>query len=439
MSCRVTVVGARRRLDAYLPDSIPVVELLADVAGLLGEDVNGAAVDWGLLKVGGARLDPELSLADQGVADGAMLFLRDVTSAPPAPAIDDFAGQVAVIVDAQRGRWQAATTPVLLAWIAAGSLAIAGLVVLAAGDASGRAVGGVFGAAVSGLAAFVLVRVAGRPALAVIVGFAGLPLWIAAGAGIAGLLGAGPPTAAGFGLAGATIGSLATFAIAGDRAFTAMNGVAEATALPAIVLVVAAAAGGGSLDAAAVLVVVELAMLATLPLAAARMASSMPAEYAEVTRRFNRGRRAIYSSRLASAAVIVVSCAVLATSGSWFAWGLVGATATATALRARHYRFAGEVVPLLAAGIGSLFLLELPLAVWLAIGIRGAAGLALLLIADAIVLVGVVVLVRRWSLSPPLVRWLRPAEFAAVATTVPLALGVLGLYDAVAHFVRGLG
>src|SRR4029077_19362479 len=144
------------------------------------------------------------------------------------------------------------------------------------------------------------------------------------------------------------------------------------------------------------------------------------------------------ASRIASAVVIVTSCAVLAASGGWFARGLVAATAIATILRARHYRFAGEVAPLLTAGIVSLILLELPFAAWLALGARGAAGLALLLIGDAFVLVAAAVLVRRWSIPQQLLRWLRPLEFTVVAITVPLALGALGLYDAVAHYASTL-
>jgi hypothetical protein len=430
VSCRVTVVGARRRLDADLPASIPVVELLADVAGLLGETVNGAALEWGLLKVGGARLDPELSLADQGVADGAMLFLRDVTTAPAAPAMDDYAGRVALVVDAQRDRWSPAVVPAVLAWIAAASLAAAGSVVLVAGDAGGRVTAGALGGVIGGLAALALVRVLRRHDLAEVVMLSSLPSWAAAGAGVAGLVTADGPTAVAVALAFATAGALVTAAVEGEAVVPLADGVVEASAPPALVVGIAAALGAKFLQAAAVLVVVELVMLATMPVVTSRLLMSQ---------RVAQGRTVATASRIASTVVIVASCAVLASSGSWFARALIAATAIAAVLRARHNRFVGEIAPLLAAGIVSLILLELPLASWLAVGIHGAAGLALLFIGDAVVLVGASVLVRRWSLPARVTRWLRPLEFVAVAATVPLALGVLGLYDAVAHFVRGLG
>jgi hypothetical protein len=192
---------------------------------------------------------------------------------------------------------------------------------------------------------------------------------------------------------------------------------------------IAAAFGAGLLQAAAVLVVVELMFLATTPVLASRLVLS---------RHLSQARGATAASRIASAVVIVVSCAVLASAGGWFARGLVAATAIASILRARHYRFAGEVTPPLAAGIGALILLQLPLAAWLAVGPHGAAGLALLLTGDAFVLVAAALLVRRWEVPHAIGRWLRPLEFAVVALTIPLALGALGLYDAVARYASTL-
>lgn len=425
----MTVVGTRRRLDADLPDSIPVAELMGDVVALLGENQNGAAVEWGLLKVGGTRLDPELSLGDQGVADGTMLFLRDVTIAPVAPDVDDFAGHVAAAVDVQKGRWSAAMPAALVSWIAASALAAGGLVVLIAGDASSRATAGVLGAVIGGLAAVTVARVLGRRDLAEVLMLGSLPSWAAAGAGIVGLFVVDTPMTVGWGLAFVAAGGLIAGNVAGDAALAPADGVVEATVVPAFVVVIADVFGAGLAQAAAALVVVELVMLATTPPVTSRLLASLD---------LARGRAVASASRIASAVVIVSSCAVLAASGGWFARGLVAATAIATILRARHFRFTGEVAPLLIAGIASLILLELPLAGWLALGARGAAGLAMLLTADAFLLVAAAVVVRRWTIPAPLLRWLRPLEFTAVAITVPLALGAFGLYDAVAHYASTL-
>lgn len=432
----MTVVGSGRRLDADLPESIAVADVLADLVALLGESSNGAAVEWGLLKVGGGRLDPELSLADQGVADGTMLFLRDVTGAPPAPAIDDFVGRVAAIVDAQPGRWGAQTPAALLAWVAAGSLAAAGLSLLAIGDAPSRAVAGIAGLLVASAAAFLVARVAGRPFLGEVLMFSGLPAWVGAGVGVAGLAGATPTLQAASGLAAASIGAVAAFVVLPERAFVAMTFVVEATAIPAVAIGVTGALGGGPVQAAGLLVVVEV-LFRTAMRAVSRWLIA-DADGPALVRKLDQGRRAEAASHIASALVITGSCAVLAVSEGWTARSLVVAAALATALSARHFRFTAEVAPLVAAGLVSLLLLEVPFAVWLAIGVRAAAGLAGLLIADAIVLVAAATLVRRWSLSARALRWLRPLEFVAVAATLPLALGVLGFFDAVAREARGL-
>lgn len=140
MSCRLTLIGSRRRVDAALPAGVPVAELIPDVLDLLGEIVDGAAVEWGLVRTGGRALDLERSLADQGVEDGSMLFLHDLTSAPQAPLIEDYAEQVAVAVDAQPGRWEGDMAVALLVGAGAATAVAAGLLELVAGDARSRAV-----------------------------------------------------------------------------------------------------------------------------------------------------------------------------------------------------------------------------------------------------------------------------------------------------------
>jgi type VII secretion integral membrane protein EccD len=428
VSCRVTVVGSKRRLDATLPDSVPVAELLSDVVDMLGENENGASVEWGLVRVGGGSLDPELTLAGQGVAEGTMLFLRDLTSGPPAPAMDDFAGRVAIAIDTQGGRWTASQTPALLSSVAAGTLAAAGLALLLTGDAGTRATLGTLAVAVTALGAIALIRVQRRPALAAVMVFSGLPAWVAAGAGLAGLAAATPIGIVAAGLGGAAFGALVAIAIVGEEAFPAAEGVLAAAGIPAVVIGGVAAFGGGLLQAAALLVVIELLALALLAPLNVRLVRIGGADSASLLRRLRGGRRLQAASVIATALVITVSCAVLALSGGWFAKALVAATAVAAILRARHYRFVAEVAPLLATGLVSLILLELSLGAWF----------APLLIADAVVLVGAATTVRRWSLSPHVKRWLGPVEALAIAATVPLALGVLGLYGAVAHFARSL-
>ena len=160
--CRVTVIGSSRRMDVSLPEGVPVADLLLELAGMLDERSDGVPARWALVRVGGHTLDPEHSLADQGIASGTMLFLRDVTEEAPPVAIDDFVQQVAISIDAETGQWTSSMFMWLLAAVGAACLFGAGALVLLAGDRGVRTVAGVVGAALSSLAAMALVRLAGR-------------------------------------------------------------------------------------------------------------------------------------------------------------------------------------------------------------------------------------------------------------------------------------
>jgi type VII secretion integral membrane protein EccD len=434
----VTVIGSGRRLDATLPEGVPVVELLPDLVDMLGESEDGVALRWGLVRVGGQALDPELTLADQGVDEGTMLFLRDLTTPAEPPTVDDFAERVALAVDAQRGRWTGATVPVVLASVAGASLAAAGAVEVLAGDRSSRSLVGAAGAAMAVAAALALARVLRRMVLAEVVLLCSLPLWAAAGAGIAGLAGAGATVMLAAGLAGLVVGSIAGIATVRNVALVASAAVISVAALPALVIGVAAAFDAGLLTAAAVLVPLELAALALLAPLTVRLAELDAGPPAPLADRLDRARRMLAASLIGTVTVLVVSCAVLSLSPSWFARILIAVAALAMAIRARHFRFASEVAPLLAGAAVTLILLEFPLALWLGIGPRGVAGAAGLLLADAAVLVAAATWIPTWKVTPQVARWLGPFESIAIAVSVPLALGAMGAFDAAARFARGL-
>src|SRR4029077_1695923 len=188
--CRVTVIGSSRRVDVSLPEGVPVADLLLELAGMLDERSDGVPARWMLVRVGGHALDPEHSLADQGIASGTMLFLRDVAEEAPPLAIDDFAQQVAMSVDAETGQWTTSMFRWLLVAAGAACLFAAGAAVLLTGDRGVRTVAGLVGAALSSLAGVALVRLAGRRDFAGLITFAAVPLWSAAGAGLATVAGA---------------------------------------------------------------------------------------------------------------------------------------------------------------------------------------------------------------------------------------------------------
>ena len=405
---------------------------------MLGEGDGAVPARWALLRVGGRALDPELALADQGVASGTMLFLRDITTEDPPPAIDDYATGVAIIVDAQTGRWTQAAAPSLLAGGAAACLSLSGLVLLTAGDWEARALFGLFGAAIAAVAGLTLSRRFGRRRSGGIVALAAIPLWAAAGVGFAGLAGAGSTAILASGLGSVGVGATVAILVAGEVVLVPAAGIIAATLVPALVLGGCALFGAGLLPAVALLCPIALGSLALPARVAVRLSGVNESRPASVSARAARGRQLLASLLIGIAVVLIVSCAVLALSSGWFAWGLVAATALSAAAKARHFRFAAEVTPLLATSLAALLLLEYPLVAALAIGPRGAGGAAAILIADALILAAAGSVVRRWDLSPRLLRQLARLEAVATATTVPLAVGVLGTYEAVARLVHGL-
>jgi ESX secretion system protein EccD len=434
--CRVTVVGSTRRLDVALPAGVPVVDLLSDLVEMLGESEDGTPAGWGLVRVGGRALDPEHGLVEQGVADGTMLFLRDLTTPAPEPAIDDYAERVAISVDAQGGRWTNSAAEALVVYGAGTCLLAAGAIALLAGDRGVRTMVGLAGAALAALAGLGVARVLRRRAFGGLIAFAALPLWAAAGVGLAGFARLDPTGTLAAALLSVTAGAGVAIAIAAELTLVPSVGVITATLVPALVLGACALFGAGFAAAAALLVPLALGSLALPAPLAMRLARLDDPGAGSLDARVRRARRLLAAFLIGVAVVLAVSSEILVASGGWFAWGLVAAGAIGAAARARHFRFTAEVAPLLAAGLAGLLLLQYPLVVELAGW--GAGGAAIVLIVDAIVLIGVGTGIRGLNVPPRLQRPLARLEAVVTAASVPLSLGVLGAYEAVAHFARGL-
>lgn len=434
--CRVTVVGSRRRLDVELPGEIPVAELIGDIVDMLGEADDEVPANWSLMRVGGRVLDPERSLGDLGVTSGTMLFLRD-SARPAAPAeIDDFSEQVAVAVDAQGGRWGPVTAELLLAYSAGTCLFAAGLVALL-GDRGVRTVVGLTGAALATVAVAIVGRVLRRQDLGGLIALAALPLWAGAGAGVAGFAGADPTGIVAAALGAVSAGAVVAIVVAGGATVVPAAGVVAATLAPALITGGCAIFGAKIYAAAALLVPFTLGGFALAPLVAVRLVGLDVPGAGSLDARVGQGRGLLTALLTGLAAALVASSAILVLRGGWFAWGLVGAGAIACLVKARHFRFAGEVGPLLVAGLAGLLVLELPLVVQLPM--RGWGGAAIALVVDALVVLALGVWVRRWDLAPVLLRQLALIETLATVASVPLSLGVLGAFDAVERFARGLG
>lgn len=433
------MIGSRRRVDVALPAEVPVAELIPDVLELLGENANGTVAEWALVRVGGRALDLELSLSQQEVDEGAMVFLLDRTAAPPEPLIEDFAEQVAVAVDSQPGRWEARMVPALLVGAGGAAAAGAGLLELVAGDARTSAVLGGIGVLVVTSAALAVVGVLQRRQLGALLLFAALPLWAAAGTGIAALGHASTLATLSAALGAISLGALVAIVIAGDEAISVATGILAAALVPALVCAGAAILGGALQAAAAVVIPIELGALALTVPVTVRVAGIAAVNMQLLQARLARGRLMMASLLAGVSLTIAVACVVLAVNGQWPAWALIAVTTLAVVLRARHFRFAAEIMPLVAAALVAAVALEYPLAVWLAFTARGTGDLAALLIADAAVLVAAVLVIRRWEISPAIKPWLDRIELTAIAVSVPLALGAAGAFDAAVRFARGFG
>ena len=428
---RVTVVGSRRRIDVSLPDAIPLAELLPEVVRMLDEGPNGAPAQWAVVRIGGLALDLERGLAEQGATSGTMLFLQDVTAPLPPAATDDFAQQVATLVDAERGRWEWATFRSLVVWFSGACFFAAG-VALMVGGRGVSAVGGIVGVAIASLVGLALARLDRRRDFAAVITLATLSLWAAAGAGLAQLASAGAPGILAAALAAILAGALVAFLICGERVSAIAGGVTAATLLPAIVLGGCELFGARVAAGAAVLCPLGLAAIALAAPLAVRLSGLLDAGSLATDHEVHSARRLVVALLTGFAAMLVVSTAVLAGSGGWFAWGLIGATAVAVAAQSRHYRFAAEVGPLIAAAIAAVLWLELA-----GVARGGLAVAVAALFADGVLLAGLAIALLNSKMPREISRRLRAVEWAAIAVSVPLVLGVLGVYDTAARFARG--
>lgn len=82
---RVTLVGERRRADMVLPSDTPIGQLLPDILQLLDDRAASRPMTRQLLTSDGSALPQDSTLA-VGIADGAVLRLVRIHSAPPAPS-----------------------------------------------------------------------------------------------------------------------------------------------------------------------------------------------------------------------------------------------------------------------------------------------------------------------------------------------------------------
>jgi type VII secretion integral membrane protein EccD len=428
------VVGSRRRVDLSVPSSAPVIELLPRLVQLTGEDGGHAGGDgWLLTRVSGEPLAAERSLGEAGVLDGELLYLDGADRVRP-PAVEDFSQAVAAVVERSGPRWTARRGRQLLEGLA-GALWLAG-----AAAALGAA-----GSGDPGWAAAVLAVAAGLDAGAAALtwwlrrGLAGavaaaaaLPFWAIGGATLART--AGQPAVLAqlvAAAAGSLVGAVAVWLLASRLRHPA--------AALVIVLATFAAAGAAvqllgvsQVQAAAAVTILALAALPFLPGVAGAIAGlTRPRDAfpeAAVGPAVSTARRLLAWLLVAAGVDLGAALGLLALSSGGAARALCAAAVVSAALRARHHRFAAEVLPLALAAAAGAVALEIGLTAGAGPGARFAV-----LLATGVALTAAAWLPLGRPLSPHARRWVSRLEVLSNATIVPLACAAAGVFAAAAE------
>ncbi|MFF1561629.1 type VII secretion integral membrane protein EccD [Streptomyces sp. NPDC058279] len=431
---RVTLVGERRRADMVLPSDTPIGQLLPDILQLLDDRAASRPMTRQLVTSDGSALPQDSTLASAGIADGAVLRLVRIHSAPPAPVVHDVTDLVADDLDLRAWRWRPAArrgsagvatvlftmTAALLARreVALDTLTVGLLVVTLVLLAAG-AIGARIGQGNRGLATALLFASGG---LGVVTA------WTAADAhhwsGVLRLAA----------VAGALV---ATFAMLGYFSPLGRGGLIGAGALAVITLVweAVAAVQGEPARLGTVMALFSVLLLGLLP-RLALMASGLTA--LDDTRS---GGASVSRHQVGNALAAThrgLALATIATAGSaaaagWLltlaarpnVWTVVLPSLVAVVLlsRARAFPLVAEVVALLAAA--AVLFVRLVL-LWIGHG-GGTGALVVLCVAALLPLLGLAV-------QPPehvQVRLRRTADFiesVGVVGLFPLAVGVFGIY-----------
>lgn len=453
---RITVIGGHKRVDVALPSESPIGEYVAGLAGLCGRTGDSAIPPaWSLAAAGEEPWSVDLSLADAGVADGAVLYLRDSAHDPGmAPVIEDVEDLVAE--DAKKHRANPGHRGVLAVWLGAAWITLAAVV---AALTTHR--GGLVAAAGLVLVAIVMLalgwslsqkdsRLPRSACLAI--ALCAVPCMAAVGGLVGDSLG-GQLFWCGV-VVGANVGLLMALAVTPEPAVLAVE---IPLAVAGVLAVVLAALGAGGTQAAAAAVVAALAtVVVARPLAGVVVAWSarMPRQAAGMapatTRLMLRARHLLVLILVPPAVALALALPVLALSGNGWALGLVVAAGLALISRARQVGFTSEVVPLGAAGGVGLFS-AVSASAYRYLGIEPAVWVVLLA-GGLVVGVGAAVAV----LYKPRPAEEEPAPFGSVlgtrdrgrfvevigvicmVITVALALGVFGVYEELFMMGRGI-
>jgi len=442
---RITVVGTRRRVDVAVPSWTPIGEYAGRLATICGQERNDVMPPvWSLATAGEAPFPLDTSLADAGVVDGQVLYLKDTAREPvEAPVV----AEVDEVVAEETQRLRATKLHSGPATISAGLLWLIGTAVLVAW----RTGGGAGGAAALIIAGLLLIgggwglaqqKDVVPYALRLTIALTSVPL-VAVGGVLAGriLTTNGYPWESA--LIGANLAGLLSFSALADGALFAVQ-LELFVALGTAILIRGLAAD--RFGAAAVTAVVAMAALAMSRWVAAMVAAWSRHREAARTGPTDMTIELVGQSRQVLAVVLAgpalalaVAMPVLAASRNPFALALTAALCVALLVRARHSAVTSEVIAIgLDATIGG-FVLVLALA--RSMGLEPAMDATVLVVLGMVVVsigAGLCILTPKTAVEPPRGPG-KPGPrkrstmdvFGQMATMAlaPLAMGVFGVFS----------
>lgn len=452
---RVTVVAPRTRIDVALPADVAIADLLPmllDMAKEATPDGGARHGGWCLARLGESPLDPSRTLASLGVVDGDLLQLRRRSDNPPPPLYDDVVDAIAESTPGSYRPWTKETAH-RIGHVAAGlSLILAAVAVLLSGPlvAGGN---GIAAAIAAGVTAVIAVSVGATIAHAyeaqttgvVIAAAGGLPMAFVCGLYVV----PGSPGRANLLLACVFVLIVAAGSImvvgSGVTVFVAAGTASGLGAIAALIATLIAestpgiAAGAAAVALAALSILPRVTIqLAKLPLPSVprdaedlREDSGFP-DFRVIERRTGLAHEYMTGMIIGCGVTAAIS-AVLAASGPGM-WGVIegGAVAAVLLLRGRTYANGAQAIALLLTGMLTAAGLLIG---WLTqettlnrlVFVFGA----LVVVAAGTLLVGIVFPEQRFS--PVLRRAVDTVEALLIVSVLPLALAVMGLYDAVRH------
>jgi type VII secretion integral membrane protein EccD len=469
--CRITVVGQQRRVDLAVPANAPIAEYVMQVARLSGDlygdgysDDGGLPPAWSLAVAGSLPLPLESSLADAGITDGQVLYLRDAAAGEDdQPVVTDVDEAVVEAADRFSLPWtpraRAATELAASAIWLAGTLSAFAVLASRLPGGAPQLLG-----ALAILVGIVCPTVAGTARqrawpvpewLRAVLATAAIPLLGVAGAMVAGGNPA-PSVLATTTAAGGFVGVLLALAACPGPV---TSGLTAVVALTLIVAGLLAALHANGTESAAAVAVVAMWLYDQAPASVAALVArtgpgrqpGLPGVVAHV----RQAQQLVVAWQVALALIAAVALSWLAGSSEKFAFSLAACVSLGLLLAAGGYLRVAAVLPGLAAGavglIGVLLLVPVRLgAPWWAGPIACAViGLGLLAsgtsrafaaaeVDEPAVPTGRRGVPRRGRRKSKPAAW--PRSIAAVlrVVSIPLLVGVFGLFGHLMTMGRGL-